>query len=383
MKIELLQQQFRERFHAEPRIFRAPGRINLIGEHTDYNDGFVLPLAIDLATYAAVSTREDRQIRVDSLNLADSFTFDLDDPHPAPQKSWTDYVQGVAVVAEQAGLRLCGANLLIESDVPPGAGLSSSAALEVSVAQALFACAELSLARMQVARLCQQAESEFVGMRCGIMDQFISCFGKNDHALLLDCRTLAYQALPLPANVRLVIANTMIRHELADGAYNERRADCEEGARRLGVSSLRDLTTAQFAARKDSLSDRLMRRCRHVITENERVQAAAEALQNGDLTTLGKLLDASHQSLRDDYEVSCAELDLMVELAHRQPGVYGARMTGGGFGGSVIALVAPDATDDFIRNVALEYQRLTRLAPVVSVCRAAQGAEEIKRKEKG
>lgn len=353
------------------RVFRAPGRVNLIGEHTDYNDGFVMPVAIHFQTTVTISSRDDRRIWIRSATLGETAEFELGNPAARPRRSWTDYVQGVAVMLERAGRRVSGADIVIQSDVPMGAGLSSSAALEVSVALALTQNSGLSLPRMELARICQQAESEFVGMRCGIMDQFISLHGEQDHAVLLDCRSLRHRSLPLPMHTRLVIANSMVKHELASSEYNNRRAVCEEGSRLLGVAALRDAGSAE------ALPDAIRPYCRHVIAENARVERAAAALASGDLPGFGKLMYESHASLKDDYRVSCAELDALVDLAREAPGVIGARMTGGGFGGCTVNLVYADRVEAFSSHLAAGYERLTGNKPDIYITRAVQGASEV------
>jgi galactokinase len=365
------------------RIFRAPGRVNLIGEHTDYNDGFVMPVAIDLSTTVSALPLAQRQLQMLSQDFFRDVEFDLDDPHLAARGHWSDYPVGVAVMLERAGYRLRGARLYIRSQVPIGSGLSSSAALEVATACALAANSGFKIDPRELARLCQRAENEFVGARVGIMDQFASLFGAEEHALLLDCRSLEFRLLPLPDNVRLIICNTMVKHELAASAYNERREQCEAAVRYLAkflpnVTALRDVSSAQLEHYKGGLSDVIYRRARHVVTENARVLSAADALQQGDLKIFGELMAQSHRSLRDDYEVSCRELDLMVELAQSAPGLYGARMTGGGFGGCTVNLVADQQAGKFCNQVAEGYEQVTNLKPEIYVCSAANGAEEVK-----
>ncbi len=366
----------------DTRVFRAPGRVNLIGEHTDYNDGFVMPAAIDFSTWVTVEPRDDRRVSVFSENFSEEIEFNLDDSSPTARGHWSDYVRGVAIILEQAGQRLRGATLRIRGEVPIGSGLSSSAAIEVATARALLENSGLSLDQVELARLCQRAENEFVGMRCGIMDQFISCCGQKGIALLLDCRSLSYKLLPLPEGARLVICNTMVRHALATGKYNARRAECEAGVRHFGgilpdVRALRDVTKADLELQEKRLPEVIQRRCRHVITENARVLEAGVSLEKGDLERFGELMNESHESLRNDYEVSCAELDLMVQLARRVDGVFGARMTGGGFGGCTINLVKVENVDEFQRAVAQGYEQATGLAPEIYVCSAAAGAEEV------
>jgi galactokinase len=368
------------------RVFRAPGRVNLIGEHTDYNDGFVMPVALDISTWARVSPRDDRRLQIYSENFDEEVEVDLAAQlatQLTARKHWSDYPIGVAVMLDRAGHRLRGARLELRGEVPIGSGLSSSAAVEVATACALVANAGLQVDKRELARLCRQAENEFVGARVGIMDQFVSLFGQAQHALLLDCRTLEFKLLPLPDNYRLMICNTMVKHELASSAYNERREQCEAGVQHLAqflpdVKALRDVSIEQLEQYRAGLSEVVYRRCRHVITENARVLAAGDALERSDLHEFGKLMAASHQSLRYDYEVSSDELDLMVELAQKVEGVYGARMTGGGFGGCTVNLVAEYHIEEFQTTVAREYERITKLEPEIYVCTAANGAEEIK-----
>jgi galactokinase len=365
---------FAESFGGHPRLFRAPGRVNLIGEHTDYTGGLVMPAAIDFSTWVAAGRREDRMIRAISEGFPGVLEFSLDQT-PRRHGNWTDYVAGVALMLEAVGHRLRGANLLIHGEVPVGSGLSSSAAIEVATALALLRNSDLSMEPMQLALLCQRAENEFVGIKCGIMDQFISCLGRENHALMLDCRSLTYRAVRLPSEASLVICNTMVRHELASTEYNRRREDCEAAARIIGP--LRDLTMETFEQRASNLSDPIRKCCRHVVSENARVLEAAASLEQGDVVAFGRYMDESHRSLRDDYEVSCRELDILTELAGRLPGVYGSRMTGGGFGGCTISLVESSHVEDFVNQVASGYAIETGLTPDVYVCRAQDGAREV------
>ncbi len=353
------------------RTFRAPGRVNLIGEHTDYNEGFVMPAAIDFAAYVDATPRFDRTLAVHSENYSETREFDLDDPEPRACGHWSDYVRGVALMLQRAGHRVSGAALNIRSDVPMGAGLSSSAAIEVASALALLG--DTSIDRTELAKLCQRAENEFVGLRCGIMDQFIACHAAAGHALMLDCRSLEYRSLPLPHGAKLVIANTMVRHSHAAGEYNTRRSECEEGAAYLG-RALRDVTSGELERQGGGLSETVRRRCRHVITENARVIAASAALEEEDLHTFGKLMVQSHRSLVHDFEVSCAELDTMVEIAAHAPGVYGSRMTGGGFGGCTISLVQDDHVEAFRETMVTQYREATGIDAAVYVSGAAEGA---------
>src|SRR2546427_1595266 len=383
MEAKGLSTTFQSLCGSEPRIYRAPARVNLIGEHTDYNEGFVMPAAINFSTWVTVTPRDDRVIAVSSENFQETFKFDLDDKTARERGHWSDYVRGVALTLEQAGYRLKGAQLQIRGDVPIGAGLSSSASIEVATGYALLQHSGFAIERIELAKLCQRAEQNFVGMRCGIMDQFVACHGQEGRALLLDCRSLEYELLPLPEDVRLVICNTMVKHRLAGSEYNKRRSECEEGVRHLArtlteVRALRDVSLADLEAHGRELPEAVYRRCRHVISENARVLQAKTALENRDLSESGQLMNESHRSLRDDYEVSCAELDLMVELAVQQEGVYGARMTGGGFGGCTINLVRTDAVREFQSHVGAAYEKSTGLAPQIFVSPAAEGAGEVK-----
>ena len=362
--------------------YRAPGRVNLIGEHTDYNAGFVMPAAIDRSVFAQISPREDRKLQIISENFEDEVEIDLDDATLAARNHWSDYPVGVAVMLERAGHRLRGARLQLRSDVPIGSGLSSSAAVEVATATALIGNSNIEVDRKELALLCQKAENEFVGARVGIMDQFVALFGEAERALMLDCRSLEYKLLPLPPPVRLVVCNTMVKHALASSEYNTRRAQCEEGVKYLAqfipnVTALRDVTYEQLEQYGRDLPDVIYRRCRHVITENARVLSAADALDQGELNRFGELMAESHRSLRDDYEVSSSELDLMVELATKVEGVYGARMTGGGFGGCTINLLNSDHVENFKRVVAEGYEQGTGLKPEIYICEASKGAEQI------
>ncbi|MEN3331817.1 MAG: galactokinase [Blastocatellia bacterium] len=377
-----LSQKFQIAFGDQPRVFRAPGRVNLIGEHTDYNDGFVMPAAIDLSTYVAIAPRDDRLLTILSEGFDEVTELNLDRYAPHGTGHWSDYVRGVAVELMQAGFKLRGANLLIASNLPVGAGLSSSAAVEVATALALLSIIDATMDGVPLAKLCQRAENEYVGARVGIMDQFISANGRANHALMLDCRSLDFRLLPLPESVRLVIANTMVKHSIASGEYNARRAECETAARLLArriakVRALRDVTPADVERYRDDLPETVYKRARHVVSENERVLRAAEALASGDLAAFGQLMRQSHLSLRDDYEVSCEELDVMVEIAAKLPGCYGARMTGGGFGGCTVNLVDATAVAAFSEALAKGYEQATNRPPQIYICAVADGAQEV------
>lgn len=364
------------------RVFRAPGRVNLIGEHTDYNDGFVLPTAIDFSTWVRLKPLAEKRLEIFSENFDEQITIPLDDSNLTPHDHWSDYVFGVAVVLQQAGYSLRGAQLKIRGEVPIGSGLSSSAALEVASACALVANSNLNIDSVELAKICRRAENEFVGARVGIMDQFVSLHGQANKALLLDCRSLDYKLLPMSGEAHLVVCNTMVKHELASSEYNQRREQCEAGVKHLAqiipnVSALRDVTLEQLETNGKDMPDVIYRRCRHVISENARVIEAGDALVQDDLNRFGQLMYESHRSLRDDYEVSCKELDLMVDLATNVRGVFGARMTGGGFGGCTVNLVAREHVENFQQVVAEGYKRETKLNPEIFVCESADGAGEV------
>jgi len=374
--------RFRARFRAAAALYRAPGRVNLIGEHTDYNDGFVLPAAIGFSCWTAVAPRDDRRLIVHSENFSETIEAHLDDLKPFPESTWANYPLAVAWALEEAGHRLSGANMYVAGDVPLGAGLSSSAAIEVSAGFALLDISGLTIDRTRLALMCQRAENEFVGAHCGIMDQFVSCYGQADHALLLDCRSLERRMLPIPPEVALIICNTMVKHELGASEYNTRREECEEAVRALskvlpGIRALRDVTATQLEGHRSLLSGVIYNRALHVVTENERVLRAADAFQSGAIEKLGPLMADSHRSLRQDYEVSCPELDTLVEIAARQRGVFGARMTGGGFGGCTINLVDVEHAQEFQQKVSAAYKSATGLQPDIYVCKASQGAEAV------
>ncbi len=372
----LLRQRFFDKHGAVPRLFRAPGRVNLIGEHTDHNDGFVLPAAIDKAAYVAAWPRTDRTVTAESLNFDDFISVDLDDGEARPRGDWGKYVQGVALTLEASGYRLSGADLLIDSNVPLGAGLSSSAALEISAAFALSRLAGHAIDGMELAKIGQTAEHKYGGVRSGIMDQFTSVYGRAGQALFLDCRSLDWTSIPLGA-ASFVICNTKTKHDLAAGEYNKRRAECEQAAAILAIPSLRDASLADIESMPPETPDVLRKRARHVVSENDRVLAAVSALRSGDLEGLGALIDASHESLRDDFEVSCRDLDTMVEIARRQSGVLGARMIGGGFGGCTINLTRPDIREEFSSIVQREYRIATGIEPEIYEVNVADGVEEI------
>ncbi len=374
-RVRRLKTAFRKQFGISPtQCARAPGRVNLIGEHTDYNDGFVLPMAIDRDIWVAFAPRDDGQVRLWSVDFGQASAFALDVIVRDPSAPWSDYVRGVAWALREKGLALRGMDAVIQGTVPVGAGLSSSAALEVAAGLVLLAAAGQSIPRADLALACQRAENEFVGNRCGIMDQFVSALGRAGHALFLDCRSLEYAYVPLPAGYRVVVANSMVRRALVDSAYNERRAQCEQAARALGIRALRDADESALESARARMPEVVCRRARHVITENARVLRAVDAMRRGDAEEFGALMDASHKSLRDDYEVSCRELDALVEIARRLPGCLGARMTGAGFGGCTVNLVRADAVDAFVLALREAYRAATGLDAETYVCDAADGA---------
>jgi len=363
------------------RSYRAPGRVNLIGEHTDYNDGFVMPVAIDRATTASMTAREDRTIVARSGRAAPQ-TIDLDRPGSGPSGTWADYIRGVAAILERRGHRIGGAEIAIESTVPAGAGLSSSAALEVSAGYGLLDLAGADVDLTQLALACQQAEHEFVGTRCGVMDQFIACHARARHALMLDTRTLEAQWLPIPDGITVLVCNSMTKHRHASSGYNERRADCEAGVRALaarlpGVRALRDVALTDLESHRGDMPERVYRRCRHVITENARVLQAAEALTRGDLDVFGSLMVASHESLRDDFDVTTPELDALVDAALACAGVYGSRMTGGGFGGCTIALVDESRSTLVATEIHERYRGATGRRAEIYPCTPSDGVRRI------
>ena len=365
---------FRERFDEPPAfVVRAPGRVNLIGEHTDYNDGFCLPMAIDRALWIALRPRRDGQVGVAALDVGESITFELGALSPG-EAGWGQYVTGVAWALQHNGYNLSGWEGVMSSDISIGSGLSSSAALELAVARAFAAVSGFAWQPEGMARIAQQTENQWLKLRTGIMDQLIGATGVEGQALLIDCRSLAREPVPLPSGATVVVMDTRTPRGLVNSAYNERRAECEQAAQRLGVAALRDVSRADLERLGDRLSPVLRRRARHVITENERTLLAAAAMRAGDTAELGRLMNASHDSLRDDYEVTSVTLDAMVASARRQKGCWGARMTGAGFGGCAIALVAEPAVEPFIAGVFQAYQQATGLTPDIFACRPAAGA---------
>lgn len=371
------------RFSHRPRVFAAPGRVNIIGEHTDYSDGFVMPAAIDFATFAAISPRVDGAIVLRSENYQDEVTHSLDRLPARGVAHWSDYPMGVLAVLRDEGIAVPGFNLTLNGDVPVGAGLSSSAAVEVATMAAVLSLTDAKISLPRMAQLCQRAENGYVGASTGIMDQFIACCGASDHALLLDCRSLQFRLAPIPSNLSLVISNTMVEHSHAGGEYNTRRAEVEMGAEilrrhRPEIRKLRDATMDDLKRWGSEMPAGVLKRTRHVITENERTVAAADALESGDLTKLGQLMYAAHASYRDDFEASCREADVLVELASKEQCCIGARLTGGGFGGCTVNLVETAQARRFSENLRQGYKSATGIDADIYLCHASAGAHEVR-----
>ncbi|MEM7114690.1 MAG: galactokinase [Chloroflexota bacterium] len=371
--------EFEARFGEAPAfVVRAPGRVNLIGEHTDYNDGFVLPMAIDRAMWMAIRARDDRTVSIYSLDMEETAVFSLD-TLKHQDEGWVEYIKGTAWALQSAGYDLTGWEGVMAGDVPIGSGLSSSAALEMATAQAFAAVSGWEFVPAPMAKLGQKTENEWMGVNSGIMDQMISAAGQEGYALLIDCRSLETRQVPLPkmpdgGETAVVILDTATRRGLVDSAYNERRAQCEAAAAHFGVPALRDVTLAEFEARAEELGPITYHRGKHVISENERTEAAAKAMETGDAVTLGKLMNESHRSLSIDFEVSSLELNMMVRLARKQPGCLGARMTGAGFGGCAVALVDARLTDAFVTAVAQAYEARVGLRPHIYISSPSNGA---------
>jgi galactokinase len=370
------------RFQHQPRVFAAPGRVNLIGEHTDYAEGFVMPAAIDFATLAAISPASDGSIVIASENFHEEVTHPLSALPGKAAHHWSDYPLGVISVLRETGVQIPAFHLTLNGDVPVGAGLSSSASVEVATMVAILSLTTEKIPLPEMAKLCQRAENQFVGASTGIMDQFIACCGAADHALLLDCRTLDYRLAPIPTHIDIVISNTMVKHSHAGGEYNIRRAEVEEATaairrHRPEVRFLRDATLDDLNQWGGEMPLNALKRARHIITENIRTVAAADALEAGDLKTLGRLMYEAHVSYRDDFEASCKEADILVELAAKQPGCIGARLTGGGFGGCTVNLVEQQHTAAFIENLHECYRKATGIDADIYRCHASAGAHEI------
>ena len=373
---------FESRFGRPPvAVSEAPGRVNLIGEHVDYNEGHVLPIAIDRSIMVAFAPRPDSEVRLYSLDFEQESAFHLERIERDPEAFWSDYVRGVAWALQEAGHRIVGLDAAIEGNVPVGAGLSSSAALEVAALGAFDAASDLRIDRRELALLGQRAENRFVGVACGVMDQMAAALARAGHALLIDCRSLEHEAVPLPLEgLSIVVADSGVRRALLDSQYNLRRQECQQAAELLAaaitdrpVTALRDVTPDDLVRHGGKLPPNLLRRARHVVEEEGRVLGAVQALRRGDVEAFGEALNASHRSLRDDYEVSCPELDLLVDLAQALPGVLGARLTGAGFGGCTVNLVRAGALESFRVLVMAPYRSQTGRDGCMYVCRAADG----------
>ncbi|HZD75462.1 MAG TPA: galactokinase [Acidobacteriaceae bacterium] len=381
ISVEPLLRQHAKRFGAAARAFQAPGRVNLIGEHTDYTGGLVMPAAIDFNTVAVVGPAASRSI-ISSVNLQKEFAFDASALPENQKHDWTDYPVGVLWSLGQSGVVAPQFAMTLQGDVPLGAGLSSSASIEVAVAFAALALAGKSMSLTEIALACKKAENGFVGAQSGIMDQYIACCGVKGHALVIDTRDLSSRAVPLPADARLVICNSMVKHSHAGGEYNERRAEVDEGSHALRAANpkiheLRDAALADLEQARGSMSENAFRRCRHIVTENARVEQAARALAAGDMRCMGQLMYEAHASYRDDFAASCPEADLLVELAAAQPGIIGARLTGGGFGGCTVNLVESAHAEAFRKGIHAAYLQRAGIDADIYLCQAAGGASEL------
>jgi len=383
LNVSLIREIHHKQFcEGDPPAFLAPGRVNLIGEHTDYAGGFVLPVAIDFGTLATISPRHDGRVEIWSQNFREGITFAANDLPQTRKQHWSDYPLGVVWALRDAGVEVPAFSMTLWGNVPVAAGLSSSASLEVTTAVALLHLARRDMPRSQVALLCQRAENVYVGSSCGIMDQFIAANGAEDHALLLDCRSLDFRLAPIPRDISLVIANTMVKHSVVGGEYGNRRAEVEEGTailarHRSEIRLLRDATMEDLERWGGEMPGNVMRRCRHIITENRRTVAAADALQAGDMKRLGQLMAEAHASYRDDFEASCPEADAMVEAAQGLPGLVGARLTGGGFGGCTINLVETKQAEEFSAQLRDKYKAATGIKPDIYRCHASAAAHRI------
>jgi galactokinase len=384
-RIDELIATFEKQFGEKPEfVVRAPGRVNLIGEHTDYNEGFVFPVAIDREMLLAATPTQTRDVEVYSDEYKTTDKFSLDDLKKSEANPWVDYMRGTLDTLQKAGHKLSGFRAVLSGNVPQGAGLSSSAAYEVAVATFANHAFGLGIAGKDIALLSQKAENQFIGVNCGIMDQFISALGEPDSALLIDCRSLDFKVIPLNLakhNLQIVITNSGVRRGLVDSEYNSRRAECEEGVKLLSditgrkLKSLRGITWEEYQKYEPKLPVLVAKRSRHVVGENNRVNQAVEALEEGNISRVGKLMNQSHHSLRELFEVSCKEVDILVSLTQKHPGVVGARMTGAGFGGCTVALMPVDVVQSFRDEVITEYEKQTGQKAEVYVCQAVSGAK--------
>ena len=374
---------FRDHFQSEitPAVYRAPGRVNLIGEHTDYNLGFVFPIALEMACYCAIAPSGDDQLRVYSKDAGEEFVIPVQQiPGARPTGEWRDYVVGISRELTKAGFAIEGANVYISSQVPVGSGLSSSAALEISVAVTLLG--ERHMDRVEIAKLGQRSEIEFVGIPCGIMDQYAAVFGREGAAIQIDCRSLTHEYVALPRDVAIIAVNSLVQHELTTSAYRDRVAECQAAVAAIqaidpSVQSLRDVSMQYFVEIQESVPPLPRQRARHVISDSQRVLDLASAARAHDIEEMGRLFVASHRSMQFDYEISCEEIDFLVDTAIQIPGVYGARMTGGGFGGCTVNLVAPGATENFQEQLSRAYEERYGKTPPFYACVPAQGAGRV------
>lgn len=383
-----LKREFKKIFGSQSgiHIFNAPGRVNIIGEHTDYNGGYVLPIAINLSLLAAAKQRKDRKIYLASLNFSKKIAAFIENLKYQEKRGWANYPLSVAWALQEEGIEISGANIIFEGNIPIASGLSSSAAIEVLTMQCLLDLSEQNIKKENIPILCRKAENDFIGVKSGIMDQFIITFGKENNALFLNCETLQYKLVPF-GNIQdkiIIIGDTKVKRGLVKSAYNQRFAECLEGLKLLkkyipreNINNLSNIREEEFEKHKNKLPKILRKRCEHVIYENRRVKQAVEAIEKRDLSKLGKLMVQSHYSLKRDYEVSCKELDIMVEAFLKCKDVYGARMTGAGFGGCAIALVEQKSQTELIKNVSKEYREKTGINGEFHICRISDGAQKI------
>jgi galactokinase len=374
---------FESQFGRQPRLFRAPARVNIIGEHCDYNDGFVMPTNTDLYTVLAISARQDRIVRILAIDIDQMAEIHMDDIQADPDGDWLEYPKGVLSVLMNKGFELKGADIVLSGEIPLGGGLSSSASLETVIAFAMLSCAGHEIDRSHMAQMCKAAENNFVGVACGIMDQYVISLAGKDQAMMLDCRSLEYKATPLPLDAQLLVVNSGVHHRLSEGSLNNRRHECERAveiinASGLKIDALRDLSLTTLDTCRGVLGSLLYRRSRHVVTEIQRVADAYQAMLANDVATLGKLMLQSHQSLKDDFEVSCSELDKLVDIACNCEGVYGARMVGAGFGGCTISLVAKDRVSDVAAEICKQYRPVIGIDPWYHVVGATDPVQEFK-----
>jgi galactokinase len=373
---------FQSEFNKPARVFRAPARINVIGEHSDYNDGFVMPSNTALYTWLAIAPREDRLVSILASDFRQTAELHLDQLEKDPNGGWQEYVKGVLLILQDEGFELSGADILIMGEIPLGGGLSSSASLETVMAFAMLSCAGYDIDRSQMALMCKRAENEFVGVACGIMDQYVISLCGKDEAMMLDCRSLDYENAPLPDDARLLIVNSGVSHSLQAGGYNKRRDECEQAVARLRdngleITALRDVSMEDLDTHREILGDLLYKRCKHVVTEIQRVGDAYAAMHKHETETLGSLMNQSHNSLRDDYEVSCSELDLLVDIARNCEGVFGSRMVGAGFGGCTVSLVKREKIKSVVDEICIRYREILGQDPWTNIVKASEPVQEI------